>query len=156
MSAGKQSNFFSTNRGAEQQRHNRSDGELKQQHEVLLSTLLLEQQLHSTSTDEHKRPPRSPPSTFDFYFSDITANTTPIVDGDSAKQNEIIVQQILFTQCHRDLEQDSNKGIEVLESAEYEWKSETKRGQQQRDDLFSSPINLILSLFSCLDKIRYW
>ncbi|CAF4306467.1 unnamed protein product [Rotaria socialis] len=156
MSAGKQSNFFSTNRGAELQRHNRSDGELKQQHEVLLSTLLLEQQLHSTSTDEHKRPPRSPPSTVDFYFSDITANTTPIVDGDSAKQNEIIVQQILFTQCHRDLEQDSNKGIEVLESAEYEWKSETKRGQQQRDDLFSSPINLILSLFSCLDKIRYW
>ncbi|CAF4452012.1 unnamed protein product [Rotaria magnacalcarata] len=43
------------NRGAELQRHNRSDGELKQQHEVLLSTLLREQQLHSTATDEHKR-----------------------------------------------------------------------------------------------------
>ncbi|CAF4591735.1 unnamed protein product, partial [Rotaria magnacalcarata] len=85
--------------------------------------------------------PRSPPSTVDFYFSDITANTTRI---------------ILFTQCHRDLEQDSNKGIEVLESAEYEWKSETKNGQQQTYDLFSSPINSILSLFSCLDKIRYW
>ncbi|CAF2157784.1 unnamed protein product, partial [Rotaria magnacalcarata] len=70
--------------------------------------------------------PRSPPSTVDFYFSDIIVNTTPIVDGDSAKQNEIIVQQILFTQCHRVLEQDSNKGIEVLESAEYEWKSATK------------------------------
>ncbi|CAF2053360.1 unnamed protein product, partial [Rotaria magnacalcarata] len=51
---------------------------------------------------------RPPPSTVDFYFSDITVNTTPIVDGDSAKQNEIIAQQILFTQCHRYLEQDSN------------------------------------------------
>ncbi|CAF1002916.1 unnamed protein product [Rotaria magnacalcarata] len=89
--------------------------------------------------------PRPPPSTVDFYFSDITVNTTPIVDGDSAKQNEIIAQQILFTQCHRYLEQDSNKGIEVLESAEYEWKSATKNGQQQTDDLFSSPINSILS-----------
>ncbi|CAF5208463.1 unnamed protein product, partial [Rotaria magnacalcarata] len=114
--------FFSTNRAAELQRHNRSDSELKQQHEILLSTLLLEQQLHSASTDEHKRR----------------------------------VNEILFTQCHRDLEQDSNKGIEVLESAEYEWKSETKNGQQQTYDLFSSPINSILSLFSCLDKIRYW
>ncbi|CAF5127853.1 unnamed protein product, partial [Rotaria magnacalcarata] len=27
--------------------------------------------------------PRSAPSTVDFYFSDITANTTPIVDDDS-------------------------------------------------------------------------
>ncbi|CAF4920938.1 unnamed protein product, partial [Rotaria magnacalcarata] len=44
-----------------------------------------------------------------------------------------------------DLEQDSNKGIEVLESAEYEWKSATKNGQQRTDDLFSSTINLILS-----------
>ncbi|CAF5221222.1 unnamed protein product, partial [Rotaria magnacalcarata] len=96
--------------------------------------------------------PRSPPSTVDFYFSDIT---TPIVDGDSAKQNEIIAQQILFTQCHRDLEQDSNKGIEVFESAEYEWKPETKSGQQQTDDLFSSRINSILPLFSYSDKIRY-
>ncbi|CAM4808452.1 unnamed protein product [Rotaria magnacalcarata] len=116
------SNFFSTNRGAELQRHNRSDSELKQQHEILLSTLLLEQQLHSTSTDQNKRR----------------------------------VNEILFTQCHRDFEQDSNKGIEVLESAEYEWKSATKSGQQQTDDLFSSTINSILSLFSCLDKIRYW
>ncbi|CAF4418024.1 unnamed protein product, partial [Rotaria magnacalcarata] len=46
--------------------------------------------------------------------------------------------------------------IEVLESAEYEWKSATKSGQQQTDDLFSSPINSILPLFSCLNKIRYW
>ncbi|CAF1532559.1 unnamed protein product, partial [Rotaria sordida] len=79
--------------------------------------------------------PRPSPSTVDFYFSDITVNTTPI---------------ILFTQCHRDFEQDSNKGIEVLESAEYEWKSATKSGQQQTDDLFSSTINSILPLFSCL------
>ncbi|CAF1298592.1 unnamed protein product [Rotaria magnacalcarata] len=92
-----------------------------------------------------QKAPRPPPSTVVFYFSDITVNTTPIVDGDSAKQNEIIAQQILFTQCHRDLEQDSNKGIEVLESAEYEWKSVTKNGQQRTDDLFSSPINLIIS-----------
>ncbi|CAF4947607.1 unnamed protein product, partial [Rotaria magnacalcarata] len=77
---------------------------------------------------------RPPSFTVDFYFSDITVNTTPIVD---------------------DLEQDSNKGIEVLESAEYEWKSETKNGQQQTDDLFSSPINSILPLFSYSDKIRY-
>ncbi|CAF5106592.1 unnamed protein product, partial [Rotaria magnacalcarata] len=89
------SNFFSTNRGAELQRHNRSDSELKQQHEVLLSTLLLEQQLHSTATNEHKR--------------------------------------------------RVNEKIEVLESAEYEWKSATKSGQQQTDDLFSSPINSIIS-----------
>ncbi|CAF2263632.1 unnamed protein product, partial [Rotaria magnacalcarata] len=46
--------------------------------------------------------------------------------------------------------------IEVLEPPEYEWKSATKSGQQQTDDLFSSPINSILPLFSCLDKIRYW
>ncbi|CAF2039349.1 unnamed protein product, partial [Rotaria magnacalcarata] len=100
------SNFFSTNRAAELQRRNRSDSELKQQHEILLSTLFLEQQLHSTATDEHKR--------------------------------------------------HVNEKIEVLESAEYEWKSETKSGQQQTDDLFSSTITSILPLFSCLDKIRYW
>ncbi|CAF3109609.1 unnamed protein product, partial [Rotaria sp. Silwood2] len=77
-------------------------------------------------------------------------------DSHAAKQKQITAQQILFTQCHRDLEQDSNKGIEVLESAEYEWKSATKSGQQQTDDLFSSTINSILPLFSCLDKIRYY
>ncbi|CAF4357009.1 unnamed protein product, partial [Rotaria magnacalcarata] len=108
--------------GAEVQRHNRSDSELKQQHGILLSTLPLEQQLHSAATDEHKRH----------------------------------VNEILFTEFHRDLEQDSNKGIEVLESAEYEWKSATRSGQQQTDDFFSSRINSILPLFSYLDKIRYW
>ncbi|CAF4624253.1 unnamed protein product, partial [Rotaria magnacalcarata] len=41
--------------GVEIQRHSRSNGELKQQHEVLLSTLLLEQQLHSTATNQHKQ-----------------------------------------------------------------------------------------------------
>ncbi|CAF2070671.1 unnamed protein product [Rotaria magnacalcarata] len=124
--------------GAELQRHNRSDSELKQQHGILLKA------------------PRPPSSTVDFYFSDTIVNTTPIVDDESAKQNEIIAQQILFTEFHRDLEQDSNKGIEVLESAEYEWKSATRSGQQQTDDFFSSRINSILPLFSYLDKIRYW
>ncbi|CAF4563108.1 unnamed protein product, partial [Rotaria magnacalcarata] len=47
--------IFSQQTGAELQRHNHSDSELKQQHEILLSTLLLEQQLHSTATNEHKR-----------------------------------------------------------------------------------------------------
>ncbi|CAF4794501.1 unnamed protein product, partial [Rotaria magnacalcarata] len=41
--------------GVEIQRHSRSNGELKQQHEVLLSTLLLEQQLHSTATNQHQQ-----------------------------------------------------------------------------------------------------
>ncbi|CAF5223848.1 unnamed protein product, partial [Rotaria magnacalcarata] len=35
--------------------HIHSNSKLKQQHEVLLSILLLEQQLHSTATKEHKR-----------------------------------------------------------------------------------------------------
>ncbi|CAF4348308.1 unnamed protein product, partial [Adineta steineri] len=47
--------LFSQQTDAELQRHIRSNSELKQQHEVLLSTLLLEQQLHSTTTNEHKR-----------------------------------------------------------------------------------------------------
>ena len=47
--------LFSQQTDAELQRHIRSNTELKQQHEVLLSTLLLEQQLHSTATNEHKR-----------------------------------------------------------------------------------------------------
>ncbi|CAF1429936.1 unnamed protein product [Rotaria magnacalcarata] len=47
--------LFSQQTDAELQRHIRSSGEFKQQHEVLLSTLRLEQQLHSTATNEHKR-----------------------------------------------------------------------------------------------------
>ena len=47
--------LFSQQTDAELQRHIRSNSELKQQHEVLLSTLLLEQQLHSTAANEHKR-----------------------------------------------------------------------------------------------------
>ncbi|CAM4761435.1 unnamed protein product [Rotaria magnacalcarata] len=39
--------LFSQQTDAEIQCHNRSDSERKQQHEVLLPTLLLEQQLHS-------------------------------------------------------------------------------------------------------------
>ncbi|CAM4812948.1 unnamed protein product [Rotaria magnacalcarata] len=47
--------IFSQQTGVEIQRHSRSNGELKQQHEVLLSTLLLEQQLHSTATNQHQQ-----------------------------------------------------------------------------------------------------
>lgn len=47
--------LFSQQTNVELQRHVRSNSELKQQHEVLLSTLLLEQQLHSTSGNEQKR-----------------------------------------------------------------------------------------------------
>jgi hypothetical protein len=47
--------LFSQQTDAELQRHIRSNSELKQQHEVLLSTLLLEQQLHTTTANEHKR-----------------------------------------------------------------------------------------------------
>jgi len=47
--------LFSQQADVELQRHIRSNGELKQQHEVLLSTLLLEQQLHSTAANEQKR-----------------------------------------------------------------------------------------------------
>ena len=47
--------LFAQQTDAELQRHIRSNGELKQQHEVLLSTLLLEQQLHSTAANEQKR-----------------------------------------------------------------------------------------------------
>jgi hypothetical protein len=47
--------LFAQQTDVELQRHVRSNNELKQQHEVLLSTLLLEQQLHTTTANEHKR-----------------------------------------------------------------------------------------------------
>ena len=47
--------LFAQQTDVELQRHLRTNSELKQQHEVLLSTLLLEQQLHSTAANEHKR-----------------------------------------------------------------------------------------------------
>lgn len=47
--------LFTQQTDVELQRHVRSNSELKQQHEVLLSTLLLEQQLHTTASNEHKR-----------------------------------------------------------------------------------------------------
>lgn len=47
--------LFSQQTDSELQQYIRSNSELKQQHEVLLSTLLLEQQLHLTATNEHKR-----------------------------------------------------------------------------------------------------
>ncbi|CAF4538828.1 unnamed protein product, partial [Rotaria socialis] len=171
--------LFSQQTDAELQRHIRSNGELKQQHEVLLSTLLLEQQLHSTATNEHKRfvkelqeslakyqtllstykhkAPRPPPPTVDFYLSDIIGDTTSIVDNDSVKQaqiaienltKEILAQEILLTQRHRDLEQESKKKIEELQSAEREWKSATKNGQRraaQQNELsrFQQEIRLV-------------
>jgi hypothetical protein len=47
--------LFAQQTDVELQRHVRSNSELKQQHEVLLSTLLLEQQLHTTTANEHKQ-----------------------------------------------------------------------------------------------------
>ncbi|CAF1504756.1 unnamed protein product, partial [Adineta steineri] len=47
--------LFAQQTDVELQRHVRSNSELKQQHEVLLSTLLLEQQLHTTTANQHKQ-----------------------------------------------------------------------------------------------------
>ncbi|CAF3603057.1 unnamed protein product [Rotaria sordida] len=109
--------LFSQQTDAELQHHIRSNGELKQQHEVLLSTLLLEQQLHSTATNEHKRlvkelqeslakyqillsaykhkAPRPPPSSVDFCLSDIIGDTTSIIDNDSVKQAQITIENLI-------------------------------------------------------------
>ncbi|CAF1327662.1 unnamed protein product [Rotaria magnacalcarata] len=55
----------------------------------------------------NSKAPRPPPSTVDFYFSDIIINTTSLVEYDSVKQaqiaienltKEITVQEILLTQ----------------------------------------------------------
>ncbi|CAM4829329.1 unnamed protein product, partial [Rotaria magnacalcarata] len=127
-------NFFSQQTDVALQRHIRSNGELKQQHNVLLSTLLLEQQLHSTATNEHKRlvkevtlkikyylvhkknkVSRSSLSTVDFYLNDIIREATSIDENDCVKQGpigienltkEIIAQEILLIRRHRDLEQE--------------------------------------------------
>ncbi|CAF0825368.1 unnamed protein product [Adineta steineri] len=154
--------LFSQQTDAELQRHIRSNSELKQQHEVLLSTLLLEQQLHSTTTNEHKRlvkelqellgryqillaaykhkASRPPPSAVDFDLSDIIGDATSNIDNDSVKQAQIAIesltkeintQEISLTQRHRDLEQESKKKIEELQSAEREWKSAAKNGQRR-------------------------
>ncbi|CAF4662881.1 unnamed protein product, partial [Rotaria sp. Silwood1] len=171
--------LFSQQTDAELQSHIRSNGELKQQHEVLLSSLLLEQQLHSTAINEYKRlvkelqesltkyqillsaykhkAPRPPPSTVDFCLSDIIGDTTSIIDNDCIKQaqtaienltKEINAQEISLTQRHRDLEQESKKKIEELQSAEREWKSAAKNGQRraaQQNELsrFQQEIRLI-------------
>ncbi|CAM4817091.1 unnamed protein product [Rotaria magnacalcarata] len=127
-------NFFSQQTDAALQRHIRSNGELKQQHKVLLSTLLLEQRLHSTATNEHKRlvkevtlktkyylvhkknkVSRPSLSTVDFYLNNIIREATSIVENDCVKQTpigienltkEIIAQEILLIRRHRDLEQE--------------------------------------------------
>ncbi|CAF1314370.1 unnamed protein product, partial [Rotaria magnacalcarata] len=55
----------------------------------------------------NSKAPRPPPSTVDFYFSDIIINTTSLVEYDFVKQaqiaienltKEITVQEILLTQ----------------------------------------------------------
>ena len=137
--------LFAQQTDVELQRHIRSNNELKQQHEVLLSTLLLEQQLHTTTANEHKRlvkelqellgkyqillsaykhkAPRPPPSAVDFDLSDIIGDTTSNINNDSVKQaqiaiesltKEITAQEILLTQRHRDLEQESKQVFEYL------------------------------------------
>ncbi|CAF3277452.1 unnamed protein product [Rotaria socialis] len=171
--------LFSQQTDVELQRHIRSNNELKQQHEVLLSTLLLEQQLHTTASNEHKRlvkelqewlgkyqillsaykhkAPRPPPTAVDFDLSDIIGDTTSNINNDSVKQaqiaienltKEIIAQEILLAQRHRDLEQESKQKIEELQSAEREWKSAAKHGQRraaQQNELsrFQQEIRLI-------------
>ncbi|CAF0831946.1 unnamed protein product [Adineta ricciae] len=108
--------LFTQQTDAELQRHIRSNSELKQQHEVLLSTLLLEQQLHSTASNEHKRlvkelqdalakyqillsaykhkAPRPPPSAVDFDLSDVIGDTTATIDNDSVKQAQIAIESL--------------------------------------------------------------
>ncbi|CAF4554869.1 unnamed protein product [Rotaria sp. Silwood1] len=62
--------LFSQQTDVELQRHVRSNNELKQQHEVLLSTLFLEQQLHTTAANEHKRLVKEVKKKFlDFYVN---------------------------------------------------------------------------------------
>jgi len=71
------------------------------------------------SAYKHKAP-RPPPSAVDFDLNDIIGDTTSNINNDSVKQaqiaienltKEIIAQEILFTQNHRDLEQESKQVI---------------------------------------------
>ncbi|CAF2975187.1 unnamed protein product [Rotaria sp. Silwood2] len=180
--------LFNQQTDVELQRHVRSNNELKQQHEVLLSTLLLEQQLHTTAANEHKRlvkelqewlgkyqillsaykhkAPRPAPSAVDFDLSDIIGDTTSNINNDSVKQaqiaienltKEITAQEILLTQRHRDLEQESKQKIEELQAAEREWKSAAKHGQRraaQQTELsrFQQEIRLIATKIVDLER----
>ncbi|CAF5134250.1 unnamed protein product, partial [Rotaria sp. Silwood1] len=83
---------------------------------------------------------RPTPSAVDFDLSDIIGDTTSNINNDSVKQaqiaienltKDIIAQEILLTQRHRDLEQESKQKIEELQIAEREWKSVTKHGQRR-------------------------
>jgi hypothetical protein len=73
-------------------------------------------------------------------LSDIIGDTTSIVDNDSVKQaqiaienltKEIMAQEILLTQHHRDLEQESKKVIDLLLFLNDGRKSATKNGQRR-------------------------
>ncbi|CAF0860860.1 unnamed protein product [Adineta ricciae] len=154
--------LFAQQTDVELQRHVRSNSELKQQHEVLLSTLLLEQQLHTTASNEHKqlvkelqellgkyqillsaykhKAVRPPPTAVDFDLSDIIGDTTSNINNDSVQQaqlaienltKEISAQEMLLTQRHRELEQESKQKIEELQAAERDWKSAAKQGQRR-------------------------
>ncbi|CAF1628588.1 unnamed protein product [Rotaria magnacalcarata] len=92
-------NFFSQQTDAALQRHIRSNGELKQQHKVLLSTLLLEQQLHSTATNEHKRLVKEfiPVSTT--CYDGRTKDHSEPVASTTAPNNQMNVKKILLKLC---------------------------------------------------------
>ncbi|CAF2089923.1 unnamed protein product [Rotaria magnacalcarata] len=92
-------NFFSQQTDAALQRHIRSNGELKQQHKVLLSTLLLEQQLHSTATNEHKRLVKEfiPVSTT--CYDDPTKDHSEPAASTTAPNNQMNVEKILLKLC---------------------------------------------------------
>lgn len=93
--------LFAQQTDGELQRHIRSNTELKQQHEVLLSTLLLEQQLHSTAINEHKRLVKevtktsqqpSPPSIFISLVTRISrqvSNLTQCIQTQSSSSTSI-------------------------------------------------------------------
>lgn len=109
--------LFAQQTDVELQRHIRTNTELKQQHEVLLSTLLLEQQLHSTATNEHKRlvkelqellgkyqillsaykhkAPRVPPSAVDIDLSDIIGDTTSNLTNESVREAQIAIENLM-------------------------------------------------------------
>ncbi|CAF1502582.1 unnamed protein product, partial [Adineta steineri] len=180
--------LFAQQTDVELQRHVRSNSELKQQHEVLLSTLLLEQQLHTTTANQHKqlvkelqdllgkyqvllsaykhKAHRPPPPAVDFDLSDIIGDTASNINNDSVQQaqiaienlaKEITAQEILLTQRHRDLEQESKQKIEELQSAEREWKSAAKHGQRraaQQNELsrFQQEIRLISTKIIDLER----
>ncbi len=74
------------------------------------------------SAYKHKAP-RVPPTAVDFDLSDIIGDTASNINNDSVKQaqiaienltKEITAEEILLTQRHRDLEQESKQVIERI------------------------------------------